>query len=306
MKEIYLIGLGAIGAMVAAKLQDAGKCSLKVIVDSARRERYTREGIFVNNKKYAFSYISPDEKSMPADLVIVSVKNYNLKEAIEGMRPFIGKNTSIMSLLNGIDSETVIGREFGMDKMLYSFHVATDAVRIGNNIRYTNIGRIVFGEKGSPSQRVTALRLLLESSGIPCIVPEDILRELWWKFMMNVGINQTSAILKAPYGVYQKSETARSLMRDACLEVVRIAEKLGINIKESDIDQYEDIIKSLSPELKTSMLQDVEAFRKTEVEAFSGTIVRLGGKYGVETPVNQVLYKMLKVIENNYPVSRTD
>lgn len=302
MKNVYLIGLGAIGGMVAAKLHSSNNCKFNVIVDPERRERYSNKGVLINDAAYTFNYICPGEKGELADLIILGVKNHHLEAAIESIRPFVGTDTCILSLLNGIDSEMVLGRAFGLEKLLYSFYVATDAVRIGTKIQYSNIGKIVFGEKdaSSPSPRVQAVRKLLEDAGVPCEVPEDIMRELWWKFMMNVGVNQTSAILKAPYGVYKDCEMARSLMWDACLEVVRIAEKAGIQLTESDIDVCLDIIGSLSPEKKTSMFQDVEAQRKTEVEAFSGTVIRLGEKYALETPVNKILYKMIKIIEEMY------
>lgn len=301
--KVYLIGLGAIGGMIASKLQVAGNCSLKIIADPERCRRYSELGVTVNGKACEFDYTCSDDKNEPADLIILAVKNHHLTDAIRQIQPFVGPDTNILSLLNGIDSEMVLGQEFGMEKMLYSFIVATDAVRVGTDIQYSNIGKIVFGEKGisNPTPRVQAIRALLEGAGVPCEVPEDILRELWWKFMMNVGVNQTSAILKAPYGVYARSQIARDLMYEACMEVVEIAKKAGIKLVENDIDTCFNIISSLAADKKTSMLQDVEAHRKTEVEAFAGTVIRLGQEYGVETPVNGVLYKMLKVIEENYP-----
>lgn len=301
--KVYLIGLGAIGGMIACRLQERGHCNLKVIVDAERRKKYTEQGVTVNGMACFFNYLCPDEVDEAADLIILAVKNHHLAAAIEQIRPFVSPDTSLLSLLNGIDSEMILGQAFGPEKPLYSFIVATDAVRIGTGIQYSNIGKIVLGEKelSVPSPRVETIRALLEDAGIPCETPKDILRELWWKFMMNVGVNQTSAILKAPYGVYARSQTARDLMRDACLEVVRIAEKAGIPLVEADIDICFNILASLSADKKTSMLQDVEACRKTEAEAFSGTVIRLGREYGVETPVNQVLYKMIRIVEENYP-----
>lgn len=302
IRKVYLIGLGAIGGMIACRLQKRDHCDLKVIVDPKRRSKYMEQGVTVNGKACYFDYICPGEAEETADLIILAVKNHHLDAAIGQIRPFVGQSTHLLSLLNGIDSEMVLGREFGMEKLLYSFIVATDAVRIETGIQYSNIGKIVFGEKGmsTPSARVEMIQSLFESAGIPCEIPKDILRELWWKFMMNVGVNQTSAILRAPYGVYARSQTARDLMRDASLEVVRIAQKAGIALVEADIETCYTILANLSADKKTSMLQDVEACRKTEVEAFSGTIIRLGQEYGVQTPVNQVLNQMIRVIEENY------
>jgi 2-dehydropantoate 2-reductase len=114
--------------------------------------------------------------------------------------------------------------------------------------------------------------------------------------MMNVGINQVSAVLRAPYGLFTAAGDARDLMSAASREVIAISRKLGINLSEEDIEKYVKVLETISPLGKTSMLQDVEAGRKTEVESFAGTVIKLGRQYGVETPVNGVLFKMIKAI----------
>ena len=133
--------------------------------------------------------------------------------------------------------------------------------------------------------KVEAVKELLEKSNIPFNIPKDMLREFWWKFMVNVGINQISAVLKAPYGVFQRVKEAEELMITASNEVVQLSRKAGINLKDDDINEFIKVLSKLAPEGKTSMLQDVEAKRKTEVDIFAGTVIELGKKYGVATPV---------------------
>jgi 2-dehydropantoate 2-reductase len=214
------------------------------------------------------------------------------------MRSFVGPDTIILSLLNGIVSEEIIGREFGMEKMLYSFCVGTDAVRKGMDVHYTNMGKVVMGDKDDPgSAKLAAVKEFFDRAGVPYSVPEDIMRELWWKFMLNVSINQVSAVLRAPYKVFTRGGEARELMILASREVISIDGRAGINLTEKDIQDYLEVIATLSPEGKTSMCQDVEAGRKTEVEIFSGTVIELGRKYGVPTPVNDILYRIIRAIE---------
>ncbi len=307
IKNIYLIGLGAIGSAYAARLYEMDPQCIKIIASPERIESYKKEGVRVNGKLYPFEYVILPQTGIQtspvdlqkADLIIVAVKYHDLQQAIRDMNGFVGENTIILSLLNGITSEEIIGREYGMDKLLYSFVVGTDAVRIGRNTVYENIGRIVFGEKINKeySQKVKLVKELFEAAQIPYEIPENMIRELWWKFMMNVGVNQVSAVLNAPYGVFQRIKEARELMEEASREVVRISCKVGINLDENDIKKSINIINSISPEGKTSMLQDVEAGRKTEVEMFAGTVVEMGKKYGIPTPVNEVLLKMIHVLE---------
>lgn len=203
IKKVRLVGLGAIGGAYAGRIMEKCPGSLHVVADSHRRERYGRDGISINGKAVDFSYELPGEAADKSDLVIIAVKQHHLRQAIEDIRSFIGPDTIILSLLNGIASEEILGKEFGMDKMLYSFCVGTDAVRKGTNIHYTNIGRIVIGDKDDPkSAKLAAVMEFFDRAEVPYIVPEDIIRELWWKFMLNVGINQVSAVLRAPYGAF--------------------------------------------------------------------------------------------------------
>lgn len=299
IQKVYISGLGAVGSAYASRLLDMSPDCIKVIADRERMKRYKEKGITINGKSYAFQYIHPEEEAAPADLILIAVKQHHLEKSIEDIRRFVGKDTIILSLLNGISSEEIVGKAHGMDKLLYSFCVGTDSVREGTDIHFKNIGKIVFGEKTNTeySARVTAVKELFDRAAIPYSIPRDMLRELWWKFMFNVGVNQVSAVLKAPYGVFQEVEEARELMRLASREVVALSEKVGIGLNEGDIDKYMDVLMTLSPAGKTSMLQDVEAHRKTEVEIFSGTVRELGLKYGVATPFNDMLFRMIRTLE---------
>ena len=298
INKVYISGLGAIGGAYGSRIFDTDPECIRVIADSERVERYTKNGIIINSKQYNFKYLTPEEGGEKADLILIAVKHHQLEQSVNDIEKYIGEKTIILSLLNGIVSEEIVGKKYGMDNILHSFAVGTDAVREGTDIRFSNIGRIVFGAKDKAnSEKVKAVKEFFDRTGIPYEIPEDIIRELWWKFMLNVGINQVSAILKATYGVFQKVEEARELMVMASLEVVALAEKTGISISGDDIAKYVAVINTLSPSGKTSMVQDIEAGRKTEVEIFSGTVIELGKKYGVNTPVNDILFRMIRTLE---------
>jgi 2-dehydropantoate 2-reductase len=149
---------------------------------------------------------------------------------------------------------------------------------------------------------VERLGEVLTWAGIPNQVPEDIKRFMWWKFMINVGINQASAVLRASYGIFQNSPDARALMEMLMAEVVALAPKSGIVFTEKDMDEWGRVLASLAPHGKTSMLQDVEAGRKTEVDIFAGKVVALGEQHQVATPVNAAVLHIIKVIELQAPL----
>lgn len=299
INNVYILGLGAIGGTYAGKLYDLNPGLVKVIADPARVAAFQSAGCTVNGKAYTFDFISPGQNHPPADLIIVAVKSLHLQKAIEDIKGFVGKDTIVISLLNGISSEELIGEQIGIEHLLFAYGVGMDAVREATAIKYANIGRVVFGEidNTTHSNRVLAVKELFEQAGIPHVIPPNMQRALWAKFMMNVGINQASAVLKAPYGTFQQNTHALNLVLMASGEVLTLSKAHGVPLNQTDIDDFVKIINSLSPDGKTSMLQDVEAGRQTEVDIFAGTVIELGKKYGIPTPINDTLYSIIKVAE---------
>ncbi|HPL64508.1 MAG TPA: ketopantoate reductase family protein [Syntrophales bacterium] len=302
IRDVSIIGAGAMGASYAALLHDMDRRCVSLIAGGERGERLRREGLSVNGRHYTFSVIRPEEETPPADLLIVAVKNHHLEAAVREMKRRVGRKTIILSVMNGIDSEEKIGAAFGTEKVLYAVSVGIDAQRDGNRIRYTKQGKIFFGEaeNSTVSERVRGVQALFDKAGIAYETPPDMIRIMWWKFMINVGINQASAVMRAPYRVFQTSGEARKLMDSAMREVIMLARAAGARLTDEDIDNWYKVLDGLGPEGKTSMLQDVEAGRKTEVEMFAGKMVELGRKYRVPAPVNEKLLHAIREIEAGY------
>jgi 2-dehydropantoate 2-reductase len=135
-------------------------------------------------------------------------------------------------------------------------------------------------------QRTAAL---LEQASLAYHIPEDIHKALWYKLMINIGMNQVSAVTGAPYGLFQKDKELRSLMNAAMRETIVVARAEGVDLTEKDLETWYTVLDSLGPEGKTSMLQDIEAQRKTEVDSFAGEIIRRAARHGLSVPVNETL-----------------
>ncbi|MEJ2725805.1 MAG: 2-dehydropantoate 2-reductase [Deltaproteobacteria bacterium] len=300
-EKISIIGAGAMGAAYASLFAEMDSESVSLLAKGERCDRLKERGLIVNGKTYRFPVIRPGEVVPPADLLIVAVKDYHLFEAIQDMRPVVGPHTAILSVMNGIDSEEQIGTVYGMEKVLYAVVVGIDAVRDGNRVSFSKQGRLFFGEADNHilTTRVKGLQSLFDRAGILYETPEDMVRVLWWKFMINVGMNQVSAVLRATYGIFQQFHEARELMEAAMREVITIAGAMGVHLEEKDIQDFYPFLSAMSPEGKTSMVQDVEAGRKTEVDMFAGKVNVLGERLGIPTPVNQTLFRLLKVMEQS-------
>jgi 2-dehydropantoate 2-reductase len=302
IETISIIGAGALGAAYGGLLYDMDVRAVSFVAGGKRSERLRKEGLIVNGKRYFIPVIPPGDMSASADLIIVAVKYHHLDDAIRDMKNRVGAETAIMSVMNGIESEERIGAAYGMEKVLFAVSVGIDALREGNRVNYNNQGKILFGEarNASLTDRVKRIHVLFDKAGIHYETPLDMMRVMWWKFMINVGINQASAVLRAPFLIFQTSEEARDLMESAMREVIKLSEKAQVNLTEEDIKRFNEILLGLNPGGKTSMLQDVEAGRKTEVEMFAGKVIALGRQYNVPTPVNQRLFDLIKEMETKF------
>jgi 2-dehydropantoate 2-reductase len=299
IERVVLCGAGAVGALYVPHLNALGPDVLRVLASGERRARLLTEGVTVNGRRHDVRVVAPGEAATPADLLLVAVKQHHLEQAIEDARAAVGPDTIVVSLLNGITSEEILARGLATTNVLPAFVLGTDSVREGTRSRHSTMGKIWFGagsnDRSDP--RVVAVKDLLDRAGIPCQVPDDILREQWFKFMINVGVNQVSALLRAPYAAFGAVPEVADLTRRASLEVVALSAREGIALSEADVDRMFPILAGLAPDGKSSMLQDVEAGRKTEVEIFAGAVVALGRRHGIPTPVNEVLGRAIGALE---------
>jgi 2-dehydropantoate 2-reductase len=305
IENVAIIGAGALGAIYGSIFYQMDKQCVSFIAGGNRYEQLRTEGVTVNGKVFNIPVYRPQDVRHPADLILVAVKRHQLQDAIGDMKMRVGPDTVIISVMNGIDSERLIGAALGEEKVLYAIAVGIDAVRSGRLTTYSQQGKILFGEAKnvSVSLKVKQVQDFFIRAGINFETPPDMLRTLWWKFMINVGINQASAVLRASYGAFQVPGEARELMEASMREVIALAEKENVSLSDDDIQVWLDVLSGLRKEGKTSMLQDVEAGRKTEVEMFAGRIIELGRLHNVPTPTNARLFEQIRKIEREIPVS---
>lgn len=302
IQKVAILGAGAMGAYFASRFYSTPGFSTVLIASGARSDRLKQDGIVVNGTPYRIPVIQPGEAAAPVDLILVTVKHQHLQEAIRDLGSLVGDTTVFLSVMNGLESEETIGAMYGVEKVLYTISVGIDALRLGNQVSYTRPGIHYFGEAANPtiSSKVQRVQEAFQRAGISYETPPDMIRMLWWKFMVNVGVNQASAVLHAPYGVFQTNPDALELMQALMQEVVTLASVRHVNLTQQDIQDWTPVMNRLSPQGKTSMLQDIEAKRKTEVEIFGGKVVELGRAHAIPTPVNQTISQIIRILEQNF------
>ncbi len=304
INRITIVGMGALGVMYGDFFaRRLGSGCVEFVADQKRVDKFNQEGVLCNGRACDFRVVSEDEKGKAADLLIFAVKATGLHDAVRTVRNKVSGDTIVMSVLNGISSEEIIAGTYGGERIVHCVVQGMDVIKDRKIVTYTQFGQFCIGIDVASDVKKRNLRDVVElfdKTGMPYTLEEDIIRRVWSKFMLNVGVNQAVMIHKGTYGTVQVPGEARDLMQDAMREVITLAQKEKINITREDFDGYVKLIDSMNPNGMPSMRQDGLARRKSEVELFSGTVIALAKKHNIEVPVNKKIYETIKKMEDEY------
>lgn len=297
-----IIGMGALGLLYADRIVKArGQEGTVFILDDERMEKYKGRKFTINGEEKEFAMVAASAMK-PVDLVIVAVKYNGLPSAIETMKSCVGKDTIILSVMNGIDSEEMIAETYGKEHLIYTVAQGMDAMKFGDALNYTKEGELRIGVvEDSQKKNLEEVCRYFDDIQMPYTAEDDILKRMWGKFMLNVGVNQTCHAYETTYsGVLTEGSEENRIFTGAMDEVIQLSQAVGINLSQEDAEYYKKIIATLKPDGVPSMRQDGIAKRKTEVEMFAGIVRKLAKKHGIATPVNDLLYEKIKKIEEAY------
>lgn len=238
------------------------------------------------------------QEAQGADLLIIALKYGALPGALDSIRTITGENTVVMSLMNGVDSEEIISTVIDSSHIIYSL-IKVASHKEGDGFCFnpeTTIG-IIFGELTAPyqSERVQAIEALFEGTGLHYRATEHIREEMWSKFRLNVCNNLPQAILGAGVGCYQDSVHMKEISNGLRRELEAVAAAKGIDISKADASSGHG--SAVPPTARYSTLQDLDAGRHTEIDMFSGALMRMGKEHGIPTPYNEFAYHIIKAME---------
>lgn len=292
--------MGALGLLYGSYFENHIDFEMHYLMDALHYQKYSGKTVLYNGIEKKLPTLKSDNASH-ADFIIIAVKYNDLPTALDTIKSSVGDKTIIISVLNGISSEEIIGKRYGMQKMIYSVAQGMDAMKIRNEFHYTNPGSLHIGATNAIMQKnLEQVIQLFQSVQLPFVVEEDIIKRMWNKFMLNVGVNQTCMIYQATYKEVLQDGQPNRIMISAMREVIAIANQVGVPLEDKNINEYVAILKTLSPDGRPSMAQDRINRKRSEVEMFAGTIIELAKKYDIYVPVNQYLYQNVKQIEETY------
>ena len=302
IETVNIIGLGALGMLYGSVMEaNLGPGHVSFVMDADRYERHKDESYKINGTPVSFRKVKTED-AQPCDLVIVAVKYTDLDSALDTMKTSVGEDTLIVSVMNGISTEEIIGAHYGKERVIHSVAQGMDAMHFGTELIFSKSGALHIGIT-DPAMQEQLDRLIefFDRVGQPYIVEDDIIYRMWSKFMVNVGINQTCMIYNTDYeGVLTDGTAEYMTLVSAMREVILLANAEGVPVTEQDLKDYLDLMRSFNPKATPSMGQDRINGRRSEVELFAGTVIRMAEKHDIPVPANTFIYRRVQEIEAEY------
>ncbi|MDP2927500.1 MAG: 2-dehydropantoate 2-reductase [Candidatus Omnitrophota bacterium] len=306
--KIVVVGPGAMGCLFAAYLAKSKEEIWLLDKSKERAAKINECGISLEEESGSWQS-KPKATANPqdigkADLILICVKSFHTKVAIEQIKPLLGQETKILTLQNGIGNVEIISELTGEERVVAGVTNEGATLMDIGKIRHAGRGETIIGAiDGKTPVQMRAIREVFNKVGFECKMSRDIKSLLWSKLIINVGINALSAITRLPNGKLIEYEGTRRILRDAVTEAARIAKRKRIKLIFDDpLAKVEAVCEGTQGNL-SSMLQDVLRKKHTEVDFINGVIVRLGQELGIAVPTNKFLLDLVKTIESSYAQS---
>jgi len=309
--RVAVVGAGAIGGWVAAKLAIAGE-EVSVLARGDTLQLMHAEGIRLEEQGEEFVANVPAagacEELGPQDLVIVAVKAPALPALASELKPLIGPGTTILPLLNGVpwwfvegerlpsvDPDGSIAAALPFEQILGCVVHASCSRSAPNRVNVKHADKLIIGEPdGGSSERLARLFALLDDAGLRPDQTNNVRRAIWYKLWGNATINPLSALTRATCDLILADSECRAWMLEGMAELAAVGAAIGCSISESGEDRM--AVTARLGAFKTSMLQDVEAGRPIELEALVGAPREIAGRHGIATPALDRLYNVTKLM----------
>ncbi|SFS56018.1 ketopantoate reductase family protein [Paenibacillus sp. BC26] len=305
--KIAVVGAGAMGGMLAVKFSTAGNDVTLIDVSQALIDQVNENGLIVDTKGQGSANYKLRVTSDPAeigvqDAVFFFIKAHHTASAAENARPMIGADTAIVSLQNGWGNADVLSGVYPEGNIIVgvTYHSAT-VLELGK-VGHTGFGATFVGPYSEGASLESAERIggLLNEAGIETTVTAAVKTEIWKKLILNAATLPTSALTGLCAGYQGEKGQLLDLVDDLAAEAVAVAQSLGYEIeREERIDRIHTILENAGKG-KSSMLQDAEARRKTEVEVVNGAVVRAAEQTGVPVPLNKAMVAMIAGLERSW------
>jgi 2-dehydropantoate 2-reductase len=300
--KIAVVGAGAMGCLYGGAFHRAGAEVTLVdvnpehiaAINACGLELDTRAGV----ETLPLPALRPDEANGTADLVVLFTKTFHTDAALEGVRAIIGPETYVLTLQNGLGNDEAVARHVAPERVIAGVStLPSDLVEPGRVRSHGEGGSKIYPAFGGDTAFAQQVANLLTAGGLPTHLEPDIQAAIWSKAIFNATMNTLCALTRRTPGFLGAHEESLALIRAMVLEGVAAANASGVAVEAQPILDLTQVSVTDHADHEASMLQDVKAGRRTEVDAINGAIVRAARTAGVATPVTETLWRLVKLEE---------
>ena len=308
--RILVVGTGAIGSVFGGMLAEAGHQVSLIDKQQSLIAAIAQRGLEIDGvlgkhaaRKVAAYTSAADVRRQHFDLILIATKSYDTEQAIKEVLPLISPDTVIVSLQNGLGNLEVIADAVGSARTLGASIMFGAVIKATGVVEVTaNPESLKLGSPGAmPKEQVESIARVFNEAGITSEATPEIMKYIWGKLLLNCCLNPLSALLECDYRETWESKEIRDIMSAIIREGFAVARGKGITLQWQEPQEYEhllfDVLIPNSFSHISSMLQDIRQGRRTEIDAINGAVAKLGKELGVDTPVNELLAKLVKTKE---------
>ncbi len=296
--KIAIIGTGGVGGYFGGKLAQAGNDvtfiargeHLKAIRNSGLTVKSILGDFKIENVKATDKITDLDKP----DLIILGVKAWQIKEIRTDIKTIMQPNTLVLPLQNGIMAADELSEKIDKKNILGGLCRIISKIESPGVIKHLGVKpTIVFGELDkSKTERISEIHKLFTAAGIESKISGDIEADLWRKFIA-ICVSGLLAVSHTTYGELRELKETRKMMIDLLSEIYLLSQKIGVKIEPDFLEKTISFIDTFPYKTTSSLTRDVWEGKPSEIEYQNGTVVKLGIKHGVETPVNSFVYNCI-------------
>ena len=300
--KIHVVGAGAMGCLYAAAFHRGGAEVTLVDINQPHLDAINGKGLTVETRAgtevLPLPAMLPQEVEGPSDLVLLFTKTFHTDSALGGIARLLGPDTHVLTLQNGLGNDERVARHVARERVLLGTSAMPSDLVGPGHIRSMGEGYSkLFPAFTQDSAFASQVIGLLEKGGMSATLDTNIHAAVWSKAIFNAAMNPLCALTRRTPGFFLKHAESRELVREAVNEGTMAGRAHNIPIEAKPIHDLTLVSMTDHADHEASMLQDIKAGRRTEVDAINGAIVQAGREAGVATPVLETLWRLVKLEE---------
>lgn len=302
--NVMVIGAGAMGSLFGGRLALAGHQVTLIDVWQEHIDAVNSRGLILNlvgeTHLARCTAVRPDDFDGPVDFAILFTKSHHSRAALAGVAQAIRADTPILTLQNGLGNAEIIAEWVAHDQIIAGTTTFPSVLEGPGQIHSAGAGAThimaILGQRTPSLERIAAA---LDQAGLNCDIDENVEATIWEKVAFNAALNAMTAVARSPVKVIADSEHGRDLVKQVVEEVLSVARAKGIPVNSAAVEASITMALRDHREHQPSMVQDLLAGRRTEIDSINGAVVRQAAELNIPVPITETLWRLVKLIESS-------